>query len=338
MQTRNFSFNVPQELIAQKPAETRGACRLMTLERHSGRITHHAFTEIPDLLPEGAVVVFNDSKVRRARLLAETGDGGKVECLLIDEMPDLRYRAILSRRKRRRLGETLHFPDGVRGTIVGVEDPYRILSFDTPPDWNYLENHGHVPLPPYINRSDNQEDSNRYQTVYARSVGSAAAPTAGLHFTRGLIDSIRDAGHEIAFVTLHVGIGTFLPIRTASVEEHSMHSESYTVPEESARKINRAIDEARPVVAVGTTSVRTLESAWLDGGIRTGSGKTSLFITPGYVFSAVNSIVTNFHTPESSLIVMISAFAGMDLVKTAYARAIEEEYRFFSYGDAMLIV
>jgi len=309
----------------------------MIIEKSSGEITHGSMGDIPRTLPRGGVIVFNDSKVQKARLIGKNETGGSVECLLVAPLSTLKYHAILSNSRRRRVGEELSFPGRMGATIIGEVIPYKVVEFDRAPDASYLEAHGHVPLPPYIRRPDSEEDALRYQTVYARCSGSIAAPTAGLHFTPELIDEMRDAGAEVAFVTLHVGLGTFRPIRSETIEEHVMHAESYSISEESADIINSALKARRPIVAVGTTSVRTLESAFSRGSIAPGSGSTELFIRPGHRFSAVTSIFTNFHTPESSLIVMISAFAGVSLTRLAYKRAIESEYRFFSYGDAMLI-
>jgi S-adenosylmethionine:tRNA ribosyltransferase-isomerase len=219
----------------------------------------------------------------------------------------------------------------------GAEGGVRLLEFDRPIDDDWLDRYGHIPLPPYIKRADTEADADRYQTVYAAACGSSAAPSAGLHFTRELLDTLSAAGIESAFVTLHVGLGTFLPVRSADIEDHVMHNETFCIDEETAAKIERAKAEGRKIIAVGTTSVRTLESAWDSGRLRTGEGGTSIFIYPGYRFKVVDALFTNFHTPESTLLMLVSAFAGRELILESYAEAVREGYRFFSYGDAMLI-
>jgi len=234
-------------------------------------------------------------------------------------------------------GKRLSLPEGMEAEVVEARPDERLLRFSPELDDDYLERNGHLPLPPYIRRGDAPADAERYQTVYARERGSAAAPTAGLHFTPGILDGLRAAGVETRFVTLHVGLGTFLPVRAESIEDHRMHYEEYTVPEETAAAVNAAKREGRPVVAVGTTSVRTLESAWTDAGLASGSGATNIFIYPGCSFRAVDMMFTNFHTPESTLLMLVSAFAGRERVLAAYEEAVRLRYRFFSYGDAMLI-
>ena len=251
------------------------------------------------------------------------------------------WRALCAKTRRQRKDRTYVFPGGVKGRIAAEIDDERIVEFDPPADESYLERYGHIPLPPYIKRSDEAEDAERYQTIYAKTVGSAACPTAGLHFTEELLASLDARGIRRTTVTLHVGLGTFLPVRTEIVEQHRMHEEWYTVSSETAAMVNEAKREGRPVLAVGTTSLRTLESAWVDAstdpGIRPGTGNTSIFIYPGYRFRAVDKLFTNFHTPKSTLLMLISAFAGKEKILDAYAEAVRLGYRFFSYGDAMLI-
>ncbi|MBN1834432.1 MAG: tRNA preQ1(34) S-adenosylmethionine ribosyltransferase-isomerase QueA [Spirochaetales bacterium] len=339
MKTSSFSFELPPELIAQEPAVERGSSRLLVLDRSSGRVSHRLVRELPELLEPGTLVLLNDSRVRKARLFAEAeGTGTRVEFLLLREIQPARWAVLVSRARKQVPGKRYRFPAGVEGRIVGSEGEFRLVEFSRPIDDAYLEEHGHVPLPPYIRRSDTPADAARYQTVYARRAGSAAAPTAGLHLTDALLEALQARGVEIAELTLHVGAGTFLPIRTERIEEHRMHEEWYFVPEASAEAINRACAQGRPVLAVGTTAVRAVESAWREGEVRAGEGRTGLFIAPGYRFRVVSRLLTNFHTPRSSLLVLVSALAGRERVLEAYAEAVRERYRFFSYGDAMLIV
>lgn len=309
----------------------------MTLNPAGCSLGHRTMQELPELLPEGAVVVLNDSRVRKARLVAESETGATVEFLLIAPRAPDRWTAVVSKAKRQRVDRQYRFPGDLTGSIESEDGSYKVVRFDREVDDRYLDTHGHVPLPPYIKRPDETDDRDRYQTVFAERVGSAAAPTAGLHFTQEILDRIAARGIEIVRVTLHVGIGTFLPIRTEAVEDHTMHAEWYEVPDETAASVNRALDSGREVVAVGTTSVRTLEAAGVDGRLRPGAGSTELFIFPGYRFRVVSWMFTNFHTPGSSLVVMVSAFAGSACIRNAYRAAVDEEYRFFSYGDAMLI-
>jgi S-adenosylmethionine:tRNA ribosyltransferase-isomerase len=279
----------------------------------------------------------NDSRVRKARLFAEGHDGRFIEFLLLEQRgPDL-WEAIVGPAGRAKPGKTFRFPEGVTGTVLSTEKETRLLRFDPPFDEQWLEKNGHVPLPPYIKRDDTIIDTERYQTVYARSPGSSAAPTAGLHFTWRLLDELRARGVSTAFVTLHVGLGTFLPIRSEEIEAHRMHEERYAIPRETKGSVEHAVAEGRPILAVGTTVVRALESAWTEGGLREGEGATRLFITPGYRFKVVRQIFTNFHTPGSTLLVLVCAFAGTQRIVRAYREAVEKRYRFFSYGDAMLI-
>ncbi|MBU0928738.1 MAG: tRNA preQ1(34) S-adenosylmethionine ribosyltransferase-isomerase QueA [Spirochaetes bacterium] len=337
MLTTDFSFSLPEELIAQRPTAERGASRLLVLDGGGG-IVHSSVRDIASFVPSGAVMVFNDSKVRRARLYATSAGGGRVELLLLRREGPSRWAAVATRMAKLKAGKRLGLPEGIEAEVREVRPDERVFEFSREIDDDYLERVGHLPLPPYIRRDDVPDDADRYQTVYARERGSAAAPTAGLHFTPGILDGLRAAGVELRFVTLHVGLGTFLPVRAEAVEDHRMHLEEYTVPEETAEAVNAAKREGRPVLAVGTTSVRTLESSWGDGGLRCGSGATSIFIYPGYRFKAVDAMFTNFHTPESTLLMLVSAFAGRERILGAYEEAVKERYRFFSYGDAMLIL
>jgi S-adenosylmethionine:tRNA ribosyltransferase-isomerase len=293
--------------------------------------------DLPSLLPAGTVVVLNDSRVRRARLFGASPVGGAIEVLLLERLEGGRWRALAARSRSRR-GRPYLFPEGVQGTVVESAGDSCTVEFVPPVDEDYLERHGHVPLPPYIRRQDTPEDGTRYQTVYARHIGSAAAPTAGLHLSEELLAELRRGGLEVVPVTLHVGLGTFLPIRSESIEGHVMHTESYRVPPETAFSVNRALSEGRRVLAVGTTAVRTLESAGGSGEVRAGEGRTALYILPGYRFRVVSHLLTNFHTQHSTLLVLVSAFAGRQAILRAYSEAVRERYRFFSYGDAMLIL
>jgi len=352
MKTNDFTFELPENLIAQYPAAERGQSRLLIMNRKTGGLEHRMVQELPSILEPGTLMVFNNSRVRKARLfgLSETA-GTRAEFLLIKKLDDYSWQVMAKRAKRRRPGSRYVFDD-VSGEILFAGETSGgegnlILRFDHPIDDAWLDIHGHIPLPPYIRREDAAEDGERYQTVYAREHGSAAAPTAGLHFTEEILAELKNAGIETAFITLHVGLGTFLPVRTENVEEHTMHEEVYSISGETACRIEKAKAEGRKVLAVGTTCVRTLESAWTEeaastgkksGRIRRGEGSTSIFIYPPYTFKVVDTLFTNFHTPGSTLLMLVSAFAGRDFILESYKEAIEEGYRFFSYGDACLIL
>ena len=339
METTDFSFELPEELIAQFPTAARGASRLLVLDRQAKTLEHRMVADIADLVEPGTLMVFNDSRVRKARVYGlPTDSDGEVEFLLLDRLSEGLWRAMAKKAKRQKPGRRYAFPEGVGAEIEAEEGEFRLLRFDRDISDDWLDRNGHIPLPPYIKRSDEPQDSDRYQTIYARAVGSAAAPTAGLHFTPAIMDALRLRGVETAFVTLHVGLGTFLPVRAARIEDHRMHEESYSISEETASAVERAKAEGRTVLAVGTTSVRTLESAWNGGRLARGSGRTSIFIYPGYRFQAADRLFTNFHTPESTLLMLVSAFAGREFILKSYAEAVREKYRFFSYGDAMLIL
>jgi S-adenosylmethionine:tRNA ribosyltransferase-isomerase len=338
MKTQDFFFDLPPERIAQYPPAERGQSRLLVLDRGTGYRGQHLVGELPELLEPRSLLVFNNSRVRKARLrgMAEK-TGARVEFLLLTKQDPLTWKTLVQRSNRRRPGSRYVFAQGVTAEITGAEGEFRLLRFDRIIDDPWLDVYGHIPLPPYIKREDTPGDSERYQTVYAEPPGSAAAPTAGLHFTRELLGRLEAAGMETVFITLHVGLGTFLPVRTENIEDHPMHEEVFFIDEEAAERIERAKAENRKVVAVGTTSVRTLESAWKEGRLERGEGSTSIFIYPGYSFKAVDALFTNFHTPGSTLLMLVCAFAGRERVLETYSRAIREGYRFFSYGDAMLI-
>lgn len=355
MKTDDFNFDLPETSIAQYPPKRRGDSRLLVLDRAGSaaaqpdRIhqTHSMVKDLLRFLEPGTLMVFNDSKVRKARIYGTALEtGAVVEFLLLEPLTrqngpsavSASWRAMTSKAKKQKIGKSYIFPDGLKGTIVGEEDDEKIIEFDEALGDQYLEANGHMPLPPYIKREDEVSDSERYQTVYAKVTGSAACPTAGLHFTQPLLDSLSSAGIDIEWVTLHVGLGTFLPVRVDEVERHRMHEEWYTVSEKTAAAVNAAKKEGRKVLAVGTTSLRTLESAWdPSAGLRSGSSSTSIFIYPGYRFNVVDQLFTNFHTPKSTLLMLVAAFAGREAILDTYAEAIREGYRFFSYGDAMLI-
>ncbi|HEY9594697.1 MAG TPA: tRNA preQ1(34) S-adenosylmethionine ribosyltransferase-isomerase QueA [Spirochaetia bacterium] len=337
MKTSQFSFDLPPELIAQTPSPDREAARLLVLDRATGATTDGSVHDLARWIESGTVLVLNDTRVRKARLFGERAGGGRTEIVLLERRGSDSWEALAGRAKRLKPGARLAFPEGVTGIVEDGEADTRLIRFTPAIDDAWLERNGHVPLPPYIRRGDTSVDEERYQTVYSRVMGSAAAPTAGLHFTPRLLEEIRGRGVSVAWVTLHVGLGTFLPIRTEEIEDHAMHEEAYTVPAETKTLVDAAVREGRPVLAVGTTVVRTLESAWSDEGLRSGEGRTRIYITPGYRFRVVRRLFTNFHTPGSSLIVLVSAFAGRELILKTYGEAVRKRYRFFSYGDAMLI-
>lgn len=347
MRLSDFDFDLPEELVAQRPSGTRGDDRLMLLGRADGAVSHLRMDDLPGLISPGTLMVFNNSRVRRARCYGTRlpgGAGGAREFVFLSrtDSEGRVWRAMVRGARRVRAGDRFSFPDGSVGTVVAREEDegsgFRTLRFGSRLDEGWFLRNGRIPLPPYIRREDDDTDSERYQTVYAEEVGSAACPTAGLHFTGDMLARLDGRGIERCFVTLHVGLGTFLPVRAENIEEHAMHEEVYTVPPDAARKINRAKDEGRPILAVGTTSARTLESATgADGAVRSGPGATRIFIYPGYTFRTVDQLFTNFHTPESTLLMLVSAFAGRGRVLSAYRQAVRERYRFFSYGDCMLI-
>ncbi len=341
MNVKDFYFDLPQELIAQDPLEDRSASRLLVLHKESGEITHRHFRDITEYLKPGDCLVINDTKVIPARLFGiKEGTGAKIEVLLLKRRENDIWETLVKPGKKARPGTRLEFGDGLlKAEVIGVEDEgNRLIQFHYDGIFEeILDQLGQMPLPPYITHQ--LKDKNRYQTVYAKHDGSAAAPTAGLHFTKELLAQIEDMGVTIAHVTLHVGLGTFRPVKVENVLDHHMHSEFYVVEEEEAEKINKAKAAGGRVICVGTTSCRTLESATGEDGIlKAGSGWTDIFIYPGYQFKILDALITNFHLPESTLVMLVSALAGREHVLNAYQKAIEEKYRFFSFGDAMLIL
>ncbi len=345
MKTSDFYFDLPQELIAQKPCNERGDDRLMLLGRNTGSVAHYQMKDLPSLVEAGTLMVFNNSRVRRSRCYATKFSSGKEqEFLFLNPVSsDLCIWNVMVRgAKKVKDNAQYSFADGSLATVVHADEnsgsEFRSLAFENPLTEDWFERNGHIPLPPYIRREDTDIDSERYQTIYAKETGSAAAPTAGLHFTQSVLDALTAKGVELAWITLHVGLGTFLPVRAEQIEEHHMHEEYYSVSAEVAQKINTAKKEGRPVLAVGTTSVRTLESACDENGlVQSGTRGTHIFMYPGYQFKVVDQMFTNFHTPESTLIMLVSAFAGRENILNAYKQAVEQKYRFFSYGDCMLI-
>lgn len=338
MKTRDFFFDLPPELIAQHPPETRGESRMMTVDRRSGRIGHGMVRDLPDLLPPGTLAVFNDSRVRKARLFGRAGDtGGRAEFLLLKSPDGLVWRVMSNRRRRLVPGRVFLFPEGLEAVVTDGAGNGPLLRFSRPVTEEYLDRCGHVPLPPYIRREDEPRDAERYQTVYARVPGSVASPTAGLHFTPEILGRMDRRGIRRLTVTLHVGPGTFLPVRSENIEDHVMHREDYSLEPVVAEEIAAGKARGVPILAVGTTSVRVLESSWGEGGPVPGSGSTEIFIYPGYRFRGADMIFTNFHVPRSTLFMLVCAFGGTDLMRHAYREAVREGYRFFSYGDGMLI-
>lgn len=345
MLVSDFDFELPPELIAQQPPAERGGSRMLTLSRKDGAWQDLWFKELPQLLREGDLLVLNDSRVIPARLFGvRPGTTGKVEVLLTEQVSDWEWRTLTRPARRMTVGQDLAFasPGGdelLRATVV-AEDEFgeRLLHFAPVEDFfARLELLGHIPLPPYIRRQDQPLDRERYQTVFARQRGSVAAPTAGLHFTPEILERIHARGVLIAHVTLHVGLGTFQPVRVSQVSEIRLHSERYSLPEETALQINRALVEGRRVVAAGTTTVRVLEHCAQIGRLEPHTGATSIFLSPGSRFNVVGALLTNFHLPQSTLLMMVSAFAGKDKTLAAYRHAAETGYRFFSYGDCMFI-
>ena len=330
-----FRYDLPGELIAQAPLPQRPASRLLVLD--AGRVSDRRFLELPGLLRRGDLLVMNDTRVIPARLRGRKHTGGRVEVLLERLIGRRRATAQLRASKSPRPGARLELPGGVTAHVEGRTDVLFELSFDTDLQ-PFLEAHGEVPLPPYIDRPPTPPDAERYQTVYAREAGAVAAPTAGLHFDGSLLEALRHGGIESAFLTLHVGVGTFAPVRAQRVEDHQLHREWIRVPTEVCRAVAQTRKRGGRVVAVGTTTVRALESAALGGALRPFEGETTLFIYPGFGFRVVDVLITNFHLPESSLLMLVAAFAGRERVLDAYRHAVTHRYRFFSYGDAMLVI
>ena len=339
MKKSDFYFDLPEELIAQTPLERRDASRLLVLNKKTGELEHRHFYDLPEYLHEGDCLVMNDSRVLPARLLGCRSSGGSVELVLLRDLGEGKWECLSRPGRKTKPGTELSFGDGeLTATVLSVtEGGNRIVQFHYEGIFlEVLERLGKMPLPPYIKAELN--DAERYQTVYSREVGSAAAPTAGLHFTQELLQKLADKGVRLCYVTLHVGLGTFRPVKEEEIEDHPMHAEFCMIPEETARIVNATKKNGGRVIAVGTTSCRTLESfASADGALSPSSGWTDIFIYPGYRFKCIDALITNFHLPESTLIMLVSALAGRETILHAYKTAVKERYRFFSFGDAMLI-
>jgi S-adenosylmethionine:tRNA ribosyltransferase-isomerase len=346
----DFDYELPEELIAQEPPVERAGARMLALDRGTGEYADRMFRDFPELLQEGDLLVLNDSRVIPARLFAHRAGlhtqaghhtSGRVQILLTEQVSEWEWLVLARPGRKALVGEMLTFGDGaLRAEIIAHgEFGERTVRFEPVADFfGEIEKLGHIPLPPYIHRADVDKDRERYQTVYAKPRGSVAAPTAGLHFTPEIFERIRARGVRIAYVTLHVGLGTFQPVRVAHVEDIHLHTERYTLPETTAVELNAARREGRRVVAAGTTTVRTLEHCALAGGeFEPHTGSTSIFISPGFQFRVVNALLTNFHLPQSTLLMLVSAFGGREQVLTAYRHAVAEGYRFFSYGDCMFL-
>ena len=340
MKTHDFWYDLPEELIAQTPLEKRDTSRLMVLDKDTGKVTHKHFYDIIDYLQPGDCLVMNDSRVLPARLLGHRPTGGAVEVLLLRDLGNKQWECLCKPGRKMQEGSQVIFGDGeLTAKVVKVnDDGNRVVEFSYEGIFlEVLERLGKMPLPPYIKAE--LADQERYQTVYSREVGSAAAPTAGLHFTQELLERLREKGVKTAFVTLHVGLGTFRPVKAEQISEHHMHSELCMINQETADILNETKCSGGRIICVGTTSCRTLESLVKeDGSFEAGSKWTEIFIYPGYRFKAMQGLITNFHLPESTLVMLVSAFAGKDHVLDAYAQAVREKYRFFSFGDAMCIL
>ncbi len=352
MKTREFHYELPAELIAQKPTEVRTQSRLLHYNRASKAIAHLQFQNIPDLIKPGDLLVFNNTRVIPARLYGFKETGGKVEILVERLISDTQCMAHVKASKTPKVGSRINLfktnkisQQTLKYTVVieGRDEDLFILRSETDDHVptasmaEIMEDIGHMPLPPYINREDNDEDFSRYQTVYAETPGAVAAPTAGLHFDQTLLKTLHDNGVKSAFVTLHVGAGTFQPVRSEQIEDHKMHFEYLVVPQETVDKCLQTREKGGRIIAVGTTTVRSLETASLNGKLQAYAGETDIFIYPGYTFNTVDALITNFHLPESTLLMLISALAGKAEMLRCYQEAVVEKYRFFSYGDAMFI-
>ncbi|WP_455221557.1 tRNA preQ1(34) S-adenosylmethionine ribosyltransferase-isomerase QueA [Kaarinaea lacus] len=338
MRRSDFHFDLPPELIAQYPLESRTASRLLCLDGKSGALSDRTFNDLPDLLQSGDLLVFNNTRVIPARLFGCKESGGKVEVLIERLMEGNQILAHVRASKSPKPGTIIVINDDFQLTVMARhQDLFILVCQSHTPLRQLLEQYGHIPLPPYINREDDKADVNRYQTVYAQKEGAVAAPTAGLHFDEAMIDKLRDQGVNMAFITLHVGSGTFQPMRVDNIQDHEMHSEYVEVSEEVCEQIRQTRKDGGRVIAVGTTSLRGLEAAAKDGDIHPYQGETNIFIYPGIPIRMVDILITNFHLPESTLLMLVCAFAGKQHIFSAYSHAVEQGYRFFSYGDAMFI-
>ncbi|SNR88848.1 S-adenosylmethionine:tRNA ribosyltransferase-isomerase [Methylobacillus rhizosphaerae] len=338
MRTTDFDFFLPDDLIAQFPARERRGSRLLHLDGKTGTTKDHLFLDLPSLVRPGDLFIFNDTRVIKARLHGEKSSGGKVELLVERILGPFEALAHIRSSRSPKPGSLLRIAGAIEAEVTGRQDDlFQIRFLGTTPLLDLLEQYGALPLPPYITHAAEETDEERYQTVYAREPGAIAAPTAGLHFDADMLESLRTLGVNIAYVTLHVGAGTFQPVRVDDIHDHKMHSELYSVPQATVDLIQQTRTNGGTVTAVGTTALRALESAARNGTLAAGSGDTDIFITPGYRFQVVERLLTNFHLPKSTLMMLVSAFAGVEHIRHAYAHAVAERYRFFSYGDAMLL-
>jgi len=342
MLVSDFDYHLPPELIARYPAQERDSSRLMLLDRRSGAVSEDVFSSLENYLKPGDLLVMNDTRVMPARLFGSKETGGKVEMFLVRclDRESESWECLLRSSKKFREGQSVHLSDGMSAMIHGRLTPetWRVAFVGNEPFPEWLDREGHIPLPPYLQREDDPSDRERYQTVFSRVPGAVAAPTAGLHFTGDLLARLEVRGVNTAYLTLHTGLGTFQPVRVERVEEHRIHTERYAIPVATAKAIRATRDRGGRVVAVGTTTTRTLEfAADGNGGVRAGEGEADIFIYPGYRFAVVDAMITNFHLPESTLLMLVSAFAGREHVLAAYEEAVRRGFRFYSYGDAMLI-
>jgi len=337
MKKSDFNYLLPESLIAQNPLAERDASRLLCMDKNSGHLTDRQFIDFIDLINDRDLLVFNNTKVIPARLYGKKQSGGKIEILIERLLDNHHALAHIKASKSPKAGAMIELEQGYSCTVQGRDDDLFIVEFASMTIMELLDLIGHIPLPPYITRADDVSDLTRYQTVFAKEAGAVAAPTAGLHFNEALMANIKALNIQTAFVTLHVGSGTFQPVRAENLVDHVMHKEYFAVPQATVDAVQRTREQGGRVIAIGTTAVRALESASTSGQLSAGFGDTALFITPGYAFKSVDALLTNFHLPESTLLMLISAFAGYDEIRNAYQHAIKESYRFFSYGDAMFL-
>ncbi len=338
MKTQDFDFYLPSELIAQHPTQERTASRMLYLQGNSGQLTDQLFLDFPSHCNTGDLLIFNDTRVIKARLFGQKESGGNVEVLIERVIHSHLAYAHVRASRSPKIGSQMRLSDAFDVIVSARHDDLFELQFlGETSIFDLLEQYGSLPLPPYITHAATHDDEERYQTVFAKNLGAVAAPTAGLHFNETLLDSLKQKGVHIAYVTLHVGAGTFQPVRVDNISEHKMHSELYSIPPETAELIQRTKAQGKRVTAIGTTVLRALESAAQHSELKAGDGETDIFITPGYQFKVVDRLFTNFHLPKSTLLMLVSAFAGVENIKKAYAHAVAQKYRFFSYGDAMLL-
>ena len=338
MKTQDFDFYLPSQLIAQHPAQERSASRMLCLDGSNGNLTDKMFLDFPDACNEGDLLIFNDTRVIKARLFGQKNSGGNVEVLIERVINQHVAYAHVRASRSPKIGSRMRLSDAFDVEVTARHDDLFELHFLSDVSiFDLLEQYGALPLPPYITHTATDDDEERYQTVFSKHLGAVAAPTAGLHFTEALLAELQQKGVNIAYVTLHVGAGTFQPVRVDNIAEHKMHSELFSIPQSTVESIKKTKLLGGRVTAIGTTALRALESAAQHGELQAGDGDTDIFITPGYKFKIVDRLFTNFHLPKSTLLMLVSAFAGVDHIKKAYAHAVQEQYRFFSYGDAMLI-